>query len=54
LNVASCGKIELPYPPNAPTQQQNGKCFQWNDASQIMEDYLYYQDVAMRNALNPI
>jgi hypothetical protein len=45
--VISCGKIELPYPSNAPTLWWNGKCFQWNDTSQIMEEHLYFQNFAM-------
>ncbi len=47
LCVIGCGKIELPYPPNAPTLWWNGKYFQWNDTSQIMEDHLYFQDFVM-------
>ncbi len=46
-NIAGCGKIELPCPPNAPTQQQNYKYFQWNDTSHIMEDHMYFQDVVL-------
>jgi hypothetical protein len=47
-NIASCGKIELPCPPNAHAQWQNCKCFQWNDTLHIMEDHLYFQDVVCK------
>jgi hypothetical protein len=47
LHVVGFGKIELPYPLNAPTFWWNGKCFQWNDTSQMMENHLYFQDFIM-------